>query len=127
MLSSAVESKPNKENIMGLALRSRVALLIAICITAACVEYVPVPASSSYDRAWNAALGGVQDAGVTITQAEPRSGLIRGIRDGIDVTVSVVRQYDGTVRVQFDAKGDASKDPQLSNRFSQAYERRMGR
>jgi hypothetical protein len=117
----------NKENIMGIALRFRVALLIVTCITAACVEYVPVPASSTYDRAWNAALGGVQDAGVAITQAEPKSGVIRGSRNGIDVTVSVVRQYDGTVRVQFDTKGDTSKDPQLSNRFSQAYERRMGR
>jgi hypothetical protein len=118
---------PTKENDMGRALRLRLALLIATGITVACVEYVPVPASSTYDRAWNAALGGVQDAGVTITQAEPTTGVIRGTRNGINVTVSVARHYDGTVRVQFDTKGDTSKDPQLSNRFSHAYERRMGR
>jgi hypothetical protein len=31
------------------------------------------------------------------------------------------------VRVQFDAKGATQRDPGLSNRFSQAYDRRMGR
>lgn len=99
-------------------------LLIAACISAACV-YAPYY-SSNYDRAWNAALGGVQDAGVSITQAEPESGYIRGTRNGIDVTVQVVRQGDGSVRVQFDSKNDA-RDPQLAERFSQAYDRRMGR
>jgi hypothetical protein len=97
-----------------------------------CVVYEPVPvyavsAPSKFDRAWNAALGGVQDAGVQVTSAEPATGLIRGARDGIDVSVVVARQADGSVRVQFDAKGPTERDPDLANRFSQAYERRMGR
>ena len=49
------------------------------------------------------------------------------IKDGIDATVSVVRQADRSVRVQFDTRGAIERDPGLSNRFSQAYERRMGR
>jgi hypothetical protein len=48
-------------------------------------------------------------------------------KDGIDVTVAVARQADGSVRVQFDAKGATHQDPGLGERFSQAYERRMGR
>ena len=117
---------------MGLSLRTRIALFVAACLSAACVAYVPAPAvpvptSSNYDRAWNAALGGVQDAGVAITQSDPASGLISGTRNGIDLTVSVARQADGSVRVQFNSKGDSRNDPQLSNRFSQANERRMGR
>lgn len=108
--------------------RTWISMLIAASITAACVAYVPAPYyGSNYDRAWNAALGGVQDAGVTITQAEPENGFIRGTRNGIDVIVNVVRQADGSVRVQFDTKGDNRNDPQLADRFSQAYDRRMGR
>lgn len=86
-----------------------------------------MPAPSTFDRAWGAALGGAQDAGVQVRSAEPATGLIRGTKDGIDVTVAVARQADGSVRVQLDAKGPAQRDPGLSNRFSQAYERRMGR
>jgi hypothetical protein len=66
------------------------------------VVYQPVPASSpapsSFDRAWNAALGGAQDAGVQVASADPATGLIRGIKNGIDVTVVVARQADGRAR-----------------------------
>jgi hypothetical protein len=87
-------------------------------------QYVP---QSTYDRAWNAALSAVQDAGVQLKSVDRPMGLIRGSKDGIDVTVSVVRQADGTTRVQFDSKGPTERDPGLANRFSQAYDRRMGR
>jgi len=90
------------------------------------VPYYVVP-QSNFDRAWNAALGGAQDAGVQMTTVDRATGLMRGTKDGIDVTVSVVRQADGSVRVQFDSKGPTEKDPGLANRFSQAYDRRMGR
>jgi hypothetical protein len=96
-----------------------------------CVVYEPLPAyhasPTNFDRAWSAALGGVQDAGVQVISAEPTTGLIRGTKDGIDVNVSVVRLPDGRVRVQFDSKGPTERDPELANRFSQAYDRRMGR
>jgi hypothetical protein len=98
---------------------------------AGCVVYEPVPAyyagGSNFDRAWSAALGGVQDAGVQVTSADPASGLIRGTRGEIGVIVTVARQPDGSVRVQFDAKGPTQQDPGLGDRFSRAYDRRMGR
>ena len=93
--------------------------------------YYPVAvqpgAPASFDRSWNAALGGTQDAGVQVTSADPNTGLIRGTKDGIDVTVVVARQGDGSVRVQFDTKGPTQRDPGLAERMSQAYDRRMGR
>ena len=108
---------------MNAKLRTCITLFLVASITAACVAYAPYHyPGANYDLAWNAALGGMQDAGVTVTQAEPENGYIRGIRNGTDATVRVVRQADGSVRVQFD-----SKDPQLAERFSYAYDRRMGR
>ncbi|MCC6608965.1 MAG: hypothetical protein IT515_04715 [Burkholderiales bacterium] len=112
-------------------LRIIAALLVGSALQAGCVVYEPVPvysgAPSKFDRAWSAAVGGAQDAGVQVASADPATGLIRGSKDGIDVTVAVARQADGSVRVQFDAKGPTQRDPGLSNRFSQAYDRRMGR
>lgn len=110
-------------------LRTLCATVITVAALAGCVVYEPVPVASpaKFDRAWSAALGAVQDAGVQITSAEPSTGLIRGTKDGIDVSTVVARQADGSVRVQFDTKGPTQNDPGLSNRFSQAYERRMGR
>lgn len=94
-----------------------------------CVVYEPVTVSqpANFDRTWNAALGATQDAGIQVNSADPATGLIRGSKDGINVTVSVVRQADRSVRVQFDAPGSAKSDPGIGNRFSQAYDRRMGR
>ena len=99
-----------------------------ISLFAGCVVYEPVPAyspgPSTFERAWQAAVGGAQDAGVRIASAEPSTGVIRGINDGSDVSIVVARQADGSVRVQFDSTG---KDPGLADRFSRAYDRRMGR
>jgi hypothetical protein len=111
---------------------SRMVFVIACCLAAVClngcVVYEPVPAypagPSNFDRAWQAAMGGAQDAGVQITSAEPSTGVIRGTKDGSDVSVVVARQANGSVRVQFDSN---SKDAGLADRFSRAYERRMGR
>ena len=111
---------------------SRIAFIIACCVAVlhfgGCVVYEPVPAypsgPSNFDRAWQAAMGGAQDAGVRITSAEPSTGVIRGTRDGSDVSIVVARQGDGSVRVQFDSKGT---DAGLADRFTRAYERRMGR
>lgn len=111
------------------ALSIVVALALAGALLAGCVTYQPVypAASPNFEPAWNAALGGAQDVGVRVTSADPSTGLIRGSKDGIDVTVVVARQADGSVRVQFDAKGPTQRDPELGNRFSRAYDRRMGR
>jgi hypothetical protein len=105
-------------------------LLFAGTLATGCVVYEPVPAyavTSTTDRAWNAALGAVQDASVRISSADQGSGQIRGTKDGVDVSVSVVRQPDGRTRVQIDSKGPSGHDTALAERISAAYERRMGR
>ena len=122
---------------MAMAREARRAVLLAIAFACAalagCVVYEPYPGyyyypgGTNFDRAWNAALGGVQDAGVQVSSSDPATGLIRGSKDGIGVTVTVARQADGSVRVQFDAKGATQQDPGLADRFSRAYDRRMGR
>ena len=110
---------------------SRMLLIIACCFGVphfgGCVVYEPVPVvqpgPSNFDRAWNAALGGAQDAGVRVTSADPLTGQIRGTRDGNDVSIVVARQGDGSVRVQINSKGP---DTGLADRVSRAYDRRMG-
>ena len=103
------------------------AALLACLSLSACVAYAPYPGYSAFDRAWSAALSGAQDAGVQVSSADPVTGLIRGTRGDINVTINVARQADGSARVQFDAKGPTQNDPGLADRFSQAYDRRMGR
>ena len=106
----------------------RLAALIALVSLplTGCV-YAPYPYTSNYDQAWSASAGAVRDAGVQVTSEDFGAGLIRGVKDGVNVTVSVSRMADGRVEVRFDSKGDTSRDPGLAERFSQAYERRMGR
>jgi hypothetical protein len=97
-------------------------------LAASCVVYEPAyyRSTSTFDRAWSAALGGLQDSGVTVTSANSSTGVISGSKDGVDVTVSLDRQADGQIKVQFDSR-NSQRDPTLATRFSQAYERRMGR
>lgn len=103
----------------------------ALCaLPTACVVYEPHPAyyssASTFDRAWSAAIGALQDSGVTVTSADASTGAISGNKEGMDITVSVVRQADGRTKVQFDSR-NSQRDPELASRFSTAYERRMGR
>ena len=102
---------------------------VVSALLSGCVYYgVPVtPSPSVYDRAWSAAVGGLQDAGVQVTAADPATGVIQGYRDGINASALVIRQADGTVRVQLDTSGQTERDPDLHARFTQAYNRRMGR
>jgi len=102
--------------------------LLGSALPMGCVVYEPVPAyspsPSTYDRAWNATLGALQDVGVGVTSADRATGVIRGAKEGVDVTATVLQQADGRTRVQFNASGT---DGGLADRISQAYERRMGR
>ena len=97
-----------------------------------CVVYeaVYVPSSSyssSYDRVWDSALGAAGDAGVKITSADRTTGIIRGVTSSSDVTISVISQADGKTRVEFTSKGPKGHDPDLNDRFTSYYNRRMGR
>jgi len=111
------------------------ALLTLMVVLAAlwggCVVYEPVvvPAysGSSYDRVWNSALGAAEDAGVKITSADRTAGIIRGVTNSADVTISVRSQPDGKTRLEFSSKGPKGQDPDLNDRFTRFYNRRMGR
>jgi len=110
-------------------------LLLVVVLTAlwgGCVVYEPVyvPSSSyssSYDRVWDSALGAAEDAGVKITSTERTTGIIRGVTSSADVTISVITQADGRTRVEFTSKGPKGQDPDLNDRFTRFYNRRMGR
>lgn len=86
----------------------------------------PAPASR-FDRSWSAAVGAFEDQGVRITTEDRSAGVLRGTRDAIDVSAYVRTQVDGSVRVEFNTAGATSRDPDLINRVTRSYDRRMGR
>jgi hypothetical protein len=100
-------------------------------ISSGCVVYEPVPASvpgaSSFDQSWNAAVGAMQDVGVRIQSEDRARGVITGANDSRNVTVTVMSQADGSVRVEILARGPQGGDSNLANDISRAYDRRMGR
>jgi hypothetical protein len=115
-----------------------ISVLLSLVILAGCYVYGPVPPQpspepvysyrpSTFERSWNAALDAMEDVGVHIVSADKNSGIIRGIRDTVDATVTVRTQADGRVRVEFNARGSSAQDHNLADRIYQAYERRMGR
>ena len=67
-----------------------------------------------------------QDVGIAVSVADRNSGRIYGRRNAVDVTIGVIPQADGSLRVQFDAKNLGPQDQGLEDRFVQAYKRRMG-
>jgi hypothetical protein len=106
------------------------AMLTTVCmLLSGCYEPVPtyVPTPSTFDRAWNAALGAAHDEGVRILFEDRSNGVITGSRGDQDVTISVRTQADGSVRVELSARGPQGSDQVLAERLSRAYDRRMGR
>ena len=109
------------------------ALAFAGTLLAGCTYYQTAPGTvvttpaSSFDRSWAAVIGALQDQGVQITSEDRGAGIVRGTRNGINVTASVRTQADGSVRVEFNTAGATERDPALIDRISQSYDRRMGR
>ena len=110
------------------------ALAVALYTLAGCVVYdpyypygAPPPGPSKFDRAWNAAVGALQDQGVQIANQDRGAGVISGRRGGINVNTRLMTQADGSVRVEFNAGGAMSEDPSLPDRISRSYDARMGR
>lgn len=101
------------------------ALALAACASEP--EPQPVPVPSAFDRSFDAAVGAASDAGIQVRSADRATGRILGAKDGVEVTIAVTRQPDGTVRVEFDAPGGAQTGPKLSEQWYPAYQRRMGR
>ena len=104
---------------------------VAALLVGGCTYYQPVAVapggSSSFDRAWNAALGAADDVGVSVYASDRASGLIQGTQGASDVAIRVFTQADGRVRVEFNVKGPSGTDSVLAERLSAAYDRNMGR
>jgi hypothetical protein len=100
------------------------AVALAGCATN---EPAPVPAPSTFDRSWSAAVSAAQAEGVRITSEDRGSGIIRGLRNEQEVTINLRSQADGSVRVEISARGPKGSDPGLAGRISRAYDQRMGR
>ena len=98
--------------------------MLAGCATS---EPVAVPAPSTFDRSWSAAVSAAQDEGVRITSEDRGSGVIRGVRNDQEVTINLRTQADGSVRIEIASRGPKGSDPGLATRISRAYDRRMGR
>jgi len=103
-------------------------MLLAGCVYYPAPGYYGAPAQPGvFDRSWSAAVGAFEDQGVRITVEDRAAGLLRGARDGIEVTADIRTQADGSVRVEFKSSGATSRDPDLINRIIRAYDHRMGR
>jgi len=100
------------------------AVALAGCATN---EPAPVPAPSTFDRSWSAAVSAAQAEGLRITSEDRGSGIIRGLRNEQEVTINLRSQADGSVRVEISARGPKGSDPGLADRISRAYDQRMGR
>jgi hypothetical protein len=116
----------------------KIIALISLIMIAGCVVYGPVPPPPppepvysyrpvTFERSWNAALDAMEDAGVRIVSADRNTGIIKGVKDSADATVTVRMQADGRVRVGFSAGGPSGHDQGLADQIYRAYERRMGR
>lgn len=116
-------------------------IIFTTALISGCYYYPPAPAyyqpapavyttkstTSKFDQSWSAVLGALSDQGVRITTQNRGGGIIQGTRYGIEVTGSVRTQADNSVRVQFDTSGDTKSDPELIQRITASYNRRMGR
>jgi hypothetical protein len=135
LISNAAEGRMNGSPLGRIARTTRAGLfgmtaaLSIVLPLAGCTVYEPVPYQqpSSFDRAWAAAAGALQDQGVTIQSQDRSAGVIRGNRGAINVTATVRTQADGRVRVEFNTTGTAGADPSLGERISASYDARMGR
>jgi hypothetical protein len=104
--------------------------IVAALFFVGCYYYSPppyAPAPTSFDRSWEAARGAAYDEGVRVTGEDRSRGIITGTRDGQEVTINVFSQADGSVRVQFNARGPQGVNNDLAGRLSRAYDRRMDR
>ena len=105
------------------------AALLAGCVVAPYPGAYPTGMSTpaSFDRSWNAALGAAADAGIQVGNADRGSGRITGSKAGAAVTIELRPQADNSLRVSFDAPDAKETNPTLAERWTAAYNRRMGR
>jgi hypothetical protein len=82
---------------------------------------------SKFDRSFAAVVGAFKDQGLHITTEDRSAGQVDGNRNGIDVRATLQTQADGSVRVAFNTAGTIGNDPELIDRITRSYNRRMGR
>ena len=104
-----------------------VCLLLAGCVFTSSPEPQTVTTLPSFDRSWDAALGAAADVGVQVASTDRAGGRILGNKDGAPVTIDVLREADGSVRVAFKGPVSPETNPTLGERWRSAYQRRMGR
>ena len=109
------------------------AIILIAALLGGCTYYQVAPGTyatspaASFDRSWEAARGAFADQGVSLSREDRSAGVMSGTRDGINITANVRAQADGSVRVEFSTSGATAADPELINRVTSAYNRRMGR
>lgn len=114
---------------IGMILCAMVALSLGI---AGCVVYdTPPPGYSAgpgtFDRSYAAAVGAFADEGVQMVSEDRATGAVRGHLGETLVAADVVRQADGSVKVEFGVSGNVAANPSLKDRIVRSYSRRMGR
>jgi hypothetical protein len=110
---------------LSLARRFAAFLLLSLGL-AGCVAYEPVPVDPM-QAPWQAAVGAIGDAGLTLVTADRATGTIRGTRGSVEGIIAVRMRNDGRVGTEITAKDPENRDPTLVQRLTDAYNRRMGR
>jgi hypothetical protein len=101
----------------------RIASLVLALALAACATAPADP----MEQPFQAALGALQDAGLTVVNADRATGTLRGTRGNVEGVIEVRMRPDGRVGVEMKARDPDNRDPNLTDRLLQAYNRRMGR
>jgi hypothetical protein len=104
----------------------------AAALLGGCVVYptyaTPVAyGPSTFDRAWQAAIGALNDQGLAIATQDRAAGIVSGTRGEVAVTATLRTQADGTTRVEFNTRDDRGREPGLTQRVLNSYNARMGR
>jgi hypothetical protein len=107
-------------------IRSVAALFILAVSLGGCVVYEPVPVDPM-EAPWRAAVGAIEDAGLTVVTADRPTGTVRGARGSVEGTILVRMRNDGRVGVEISSRDPDRRDPGLTQRLTDAYNRRMGR
>jgi hypothetical protein len=109
-----------------MSLLHRIAVLLVALGLSGCVVYEPVPVDPM-EAPWRAAVGAVEDAGLAVVTADRATGTVRGARGGVEGVINVHMRNDGRVGVEITARDPDRRDPTLTQRLTDAYNRRMGR
>ena len=101
---------------------------LLLLLSSACTYYQTAPSSiSKFDQSWSAASGAFYDQGVRITNENRAAGVIQGTINGARVSINVLTQANGGVRVEFDTSGKTAQDRIVIEAIANSYHRRMGR